>query len=113
MMEGRVTAALRLLVKDGRTGLLKLDQVIGAAEGSTGKTVKEILEEKHPDANQAYGDAILADRTTNYMMIIFTLSFLRASMQKLFETQHYAHKVLQGHPVQMQFSGDDFALPLA
>ena len=60
MMEGRVRAALRLLVKDGRTGLLKLDQVIGAAEGSTGKTVKEILEEKHPDANQAYGDAILS-----------------------------------------------------
>ena len=59
-MEGRVRAALRLLVKDGRTGLLKLDQVIGAAEGSTGKTVKEILEEKHPDANQAYGDAILS-----------------------------------------------------
>ena len=59
-MEGRVRAALRLLAKDGQTGLLKLDQVIGAAEGSTGKTVKEILEEKHPDANQAYGDTILS-----------------------------------------------------
>ena len=60
MMEGRIRAALRLLTKDGRTGLLKLDQVIGAAEGSTGKTAKVILEEKHPDANQAYGDIILS-----------------------------------------------------
>ena len=96
---------LRLLVKDGRTSLLKLDQVIGAVEGST---VKEILEEKHPDANQAYRDA---DRITKYMIIIFTQSVLRASMQRSFETQHYAHKVMQGHPVQMQCSGDDFALP--
>ena len=56
-MEGRVRAALRLLTKDGRTGLLKLDQVIGAAEW---KTIKEILEEKHPEANQAYVDTILS-----------------------------------------------------
>ena len=60
MIEGRVRAELRLLVTDGRTSLLKLDQVIRAAEGSTKKTIQEILEEKHPDANQAYGDAILS-----------------------------------------------------
>ena len=61
MMEGRVRAALRLLAKNGRTGLLTLDQVIyeGPVEGSTGKTVREVLEEKHPDANPAYGDAVL------------------------------------------------------
>ena len=42
MMEGRVRAGLRLLVKDGRTGLLKLDQVIGEAEGCTGMTVIKV-----------------------------------------------------------------------
>ena len=43
MMEGKVRAALRLLVKDGRTGFLKLDQVIGAAEGSTGRSLRKSL----------------------------------------------------------------------
>ena len=32
-------------------------------------------------------------------------------MQRSFQTQHYAHKALQGHPVQMQCTRDDFALP--
>ena len=64
MIEVKVRAALRLLVKDGRTGLLKLDQVIGTAERSTGKTVKEILEEKHP-------------MPTKPTTMIFTLSSLR------------------------------------
>ncbi len=51
MMEGKVRSAFRLLA------ILTLNEV---AEGSTGKTVKDILEEKHPDANPTHKEAILS-----------------------------------------------------
>ena len=54
MMEGKVRAALRLLTKQTQAGLLGLDQVIEVGSSTPGRTVREILEEKHPDASPAY-----------------------------------------------------------
>ncbi len=59
MMEGKVRSAFRLLAKGGQSGILTLNQV------STGKTVKDILEEKHPDANPTHGEAILSKSNVN------------------------------------------------
>ena len=61
LMEGRVRAALRYLSKREQTGLLSLDQIMTEdPTSSSTKTVREILEGKHPDANLAYTDAILS-----------------------------------------------------
>ena len=61
MMEGRVRAALRYLSKREHTGLLSLDQIMTEdPTSSSRKTVREILEDKHPDANPANADAILS-----------------------------------------------------
>ena len=62
MMEGRVRAALQLLTKETRSGLLSLDEVI--SDGS-GKTVRDVLEDKHPDPEPIHADAILNEDTTN------------------------------------------------
>ena len=62
MMEGRVRTALQLLTKETRSGLLSLDEVI--SDGS-GKTVRDILEDKHPDPEPIHADAILNEDTTN------------------------------------------------
>ncbi|MDA8002156.1 MAG: reverse transcriptase domain-containing protein, partial [Alphaproteobacteria bacterium] len=61
MMEGRVKAALRYLSKRQHTGLLRLDQLMTEdTTSSSTKTVREILEDKHPDAAPASADAILS-----------------------------------------------------
>ena len=65
MMEGKVRAALRLLTKQAKSGLLRLDQVIGGYSSTAGRTVREILEEKHPNASPVHADAILCDDPTN------------------------------------------------
>ena len=57
MMEGRVRAAIRLLANNAHAGLLSLNEKI--SDDPSGKTVKDILEEKHPDAAPAHPDAIL------------------------------------------------------
>ena len=58
MMEGRIRAALWLLTNKTQTGLLSLDEVLyGNPTSPIGKTVRDILEEKHPDANPAHTDA--------------------------------------------------------
>ena len=54
MMEGRV---IRLLANSTHAGLLSLNEKI--SDDSSGKSVKDILEEKHPDAAPAHPDAIL------------------------------------------------------
>ena len=56
MMEGRIRAALRLLTKESRSGPLSLDEVVDARSG---KTVRDVLEEKHPNPEPAHPDAIL------------------------------------------------------
>ena len=61
MMEGRVRATLRYLSKREQTGLLSLDRIMTEdPTSSSTKTVREILEGKHTDANPAYTDAILS-----------------------------------------------------
>jgi len=55
MMEGKVNAALRLLSNDDNAGVLSLDETIS----HDGPSVREILKEKHPDAQA------LPDRFTN------------------------------------------------
>ena len=57
MMEGKVRAALRLLLKNTQASLLSLDEKLSGDD--SGKTVKDILEEKHPDAVPAHPEAIL------------------------------------------------------
>ena len=53
MMEGRVRAALRLLADNPGGGPLNLTTCV---DEKTGKTVKDVLEEKHPDSQPAHPD---------------------------------------------------------
>ena len=62
MMEGKVRAALRLLTKRMESGPLCLDEV---TEDGSGKTVRETLEEKHPEANPVQPEAILNESLTS------------------------------------------------
>ena len=62
MMEGKVRAALRLLTKQMESGPLCLDEV---TEDGSGKTVRETLEEKHPEANPVQPEAILNENLTS------------------------------------------------
>ena len=65
MMEGRVRAALRLLSGDSHIGLLRLDETID----TLGKTVRNVLEDKHPEA-------LLADTVDSFILLS-----LKASQQ--------------------------------
>ena len=47
--EGKVKAALRLITDQERGGLLPLDSV-ASSDGTTTKTIRDILLEKHPSA---------------------------------------------------------------
>ena len=49
MMEGKVRAALRLLSTENQSRPLRLDDIID----ESGKFVRDVLEEKHPDTNQS------------------------------------------------------------
>ena len=62
MMEGRVRAALQLLTNESRSGLLSLEEVV--SDGS-GRTVRDVLEEKHPDPEPAHADTILNEQMTS------------------------------------------------
>ena len=64
MMEGRVRAALRLLSGDSHTGLLRLDD-------TSGKTVRDVLEDKHPDPKPAHPEALLGDAVDSFQAVIF------------------------------------------
>ncbi len=70
MMEGKVRSAFRLLAKGGQSGILTLNQVTDVV---TGKTVKDILEEKHPDANPTHEETILSksNASVNFHPILF------------------------------------------
>ena len=58
-------AALRLLTKQAKSGVFRLDQVIGGDSSTASRTVSEILEEKHPKTSPVHTDAILCDDPTN------------------------------------------------
>ena len=62
MMEGRVRADLQLLTKETQSGPLRLNDAIG--DGS-GKTVRDVLEDKHPDPAPIHPEAILSKDTTS------------------------------------------------
>ena len=60
MFAGRVRAALRLLSLNTRSGLLSLDEVLHEnPSNANGKTVREILEEKHPEADPILVETIV------------------------------------------------------
>ena len=62
MMEDRVRAALQFLTSETRSCLLSLEEVIG--DGS-GRTVREVLEDKHPDPEPVHAGTILNERMTS------------------------------------------------
>ena len=68
-MEGRVRAALRLLSSDSHTGLQRLDQTID----TSGKTVRDVLEDKHPDPKPAHPEEM--------QLTVFIRSYLKALQQ--------------------------------
>ena len=57
MTEGKVKAALRLITDQERGGLLPLDSV-ASSDGTTIKTVRDILSEKHPSSQPPFPSAI-------------------------------------------------------
>ena len=50
--------AMKLLSNNSDTGLLSLDKII---DDTSGKTVRDVLEDKHPDPRPAYPEALLGD----------------------------------------------------
>lgn len=57
MMEGRVRGALKLLPDNTHNGLLSLDETID----TSGKTVTDVLEEKHPHRKPVHPEALLEE----------------------------------------------------
>ena len=58
LMERRVRAALKHLSDNSHTGLLSLDEII---DNTSGKTVGDVLEDKHPDPQPAHPEALLRE----------------------------------------------------
>ena len=77
MMKGRIRAALCLLAMNTHTGLLSLDEVIS---NDSGKTVRDVLEEKHPDSKPAHAETIV--NQSDKVNVISILSSLKVSHQK-------------------------------
>ena len=90
MMEGRVRAALQLLTNESRSGLLSLEEVV--SDGS-GRTVRDVLEEKHPDPEPAHADTILNEQMT--IVLTSIRFFSTTSLAKLFEIQRFTLQALQ------------------
>ena len=69
MMEGKIRAALRLLSTESQSGPMRLDDIVD----ESGKSVRDVLEEKHPDPQPIHPDAILDTATVdnNYHPILF------------------------------------------
>ena len=69
MMEGRVRATLQYLTKDAESGPLRLDEAVN--DGS-GRTVRDVLEDKHPDPEPVNADAIVSETPgDNFHPIVF------------------------------------------
>ena len=58
MMEGRVRSALKLPSDNSDTGLLSLEETI---DDTSGKTVRDVLEDKHPDPKPVHPKALLGE----------------------------------------------------
>ena len=103
MMEGKVRTALKLLSDNSDTGLLSLGEII---DDISGKTVRDVLEDKHPVPQPAHPEAILRD-TDNDSLLSLTASQGNPSGLLLFTLRE------QPDPLDLMHStGDDFALPL-
>ena len=80
MMDGRVRGALKLLSDDSDTDLLSLNHVVDEVSG---KTVREVLEDKHPDLNPVHPDVLLGDTDDNSfhptLFVPLTAESLRAA----------------------------------
>lgn len=68
MMEGRVRAALRLLATNTHTGLLSLNEMIS---DNSRRTVRDVLEEKHPEPKPAHAEIIVSLLNNKFHPIIF------------------------------------------
>ncbi len=103
MMEGRVRAALRLLADNAGTGPLNLNTCV---DEISGKTVKDILEEKHPNSQPACPETLLdpSKPTT------FTLQSFRVSLAIPFALLYYTLKVRQVPQDLMHAAGDGSVL---
>ena len=88
MIDGKVRAAHRLFSMKAQSVSLTMDEII---EDGFGRTVREISEEKHPNASPAKTEAIWNDEP----VINFILSFLTASLQKSFKPLPCILKVMQ------------------
>ena len=68
MMEGRVRAALRLLATNTHRGLLSLNEMIS---DNSRRTVRDVLEEKHPEPKPAHAETIVSLLNNEFHPIIF------------------------------------------
>ena len=69
MMEGRVRAALRLLSNNSDKGLLSLNDTV---DDTSGSTVRDVLEEKHPRPGPVHPEALVEDRDDdNFHPVIY------------------------------------------
>ena len=59
MSLGKVSAALKLIAEDSRGGVLSLDSQVPCTGGTTSKSVRDILAEKHPPGRMAVTDTLL------------------------------------------------------
>lgn len=87
MMEGRIRAALRLLARNTHTGLLSLDETVC---NNSKRTVRAILEEKHPDAKPAHVDTIINwsnETQDDFHTVIFESITLEAIRKCALQTQ--------------------------
>ena len=71
MMEIIIRAALHLLRTNTHTGLFSLDEVIN---NDLGKTVQDVLEDKHPDAKPAHAETIMSQSgESDFHPVIFEI----------------------------------------
>lgn len=69
MFQGKTQAALRLLSKQSRGGVLHLDDYTDTENGQ--RKVRDILSEKHPPAQPAHHDALINDDPPDIHPVLF------------------------------------------
>ena len=78
MMEGRVRVALKLLSEDTGSGPMSLDEIV---DDSSGKSVRDVLEDKHPDPEPVHAEVLLEEDTSNveFYPAVITAETIRIS----------------------------------
>ncbi len=95
IFRGKVDAALKLITKHEKGGLLHLNEEV------SGNSVKSILRDKHPDCQSICSDALLPPSDSPQSLSII----LSRQMRQLFEELHYPQKVQLVHQVWMRMLG--------